>query len=159
MRWLRTEPPSSGESCGDWLLHGAGGRVAFLAAARGGVDASIPLYALGIAKHLDADHHNLDCSFITASVTSTYQNQRLTRAHGPSQGQCNVEVHLYPGAEHGFFTNKFSRPRSNAGGGGKRPPHISSGCSHHPLDGGARPQSRFQLFMQFPIAIPLNFRL
>jgi dienelactone hydrolase len=44
-------------------------------------------------------------------MTSTLQNQRLTRS-SPQQGNRNVEVHLYPGAEHGFFTK--GRPAFNA---------------------------------------------
>ena len=90
-----------------------GGRSAFLAAARGGVDASISLYALGIAKHLD------ELRMITTPLQLHYG---LSDEHVPksevdaviaaAKGNRNVEVHLYPGAEHGFFTK--GRPAFNA---------------------------------------------
>jgi carboxymethylenebutenolidase len=90
-----------------------GGRSAFLAAARGGVDASISLYALGIAKHLD------ELRTITTPLQLHYG---LSDEHVPksevdaviaaAKGNRNVEVHLYPGAEHGFFTK--GRPAFNA---------------------------------------------
>src|SRR5262249_61899505 len=51
VQWLRTQAFSSGKVAAIGFC--MGGRPAFLAAVRGGVDASISLYALGIAKHLD----------------------------------------------------------------------------------------------------------
>src|SRR5262249_23182252 len=82
-----------------------GGRTAFLAASRAGADAGISLYALGIAKHLDEVrsvrapvqlHYGLDDEHIPQSEIDA-----VTEA---AKSNPNVEVHLYPGAQHGFFT-------------------------------------------------------
>src|SRR6478735_439284 len=51
VQWLRGQTFSNGRVAAIGFC--MGGRTAFLAAARGGADASISLYALGIAKHLD----------------------------------------------------------------------------------------------------------
>jgi carboxymethylenebutenolidase len=111
VRWLRTQAFSSGRVAAIGFC--MGGRSAFLAAARGGVDASISLYALGIAKHLD------ELRTITTPLQLHYG---LSDEHVPksevdaviaaAKGNRNVEVHLYPGAEHGFFTK--GRPAFNA---------------------------------------------
>ena len=111
VRWLRAQAFSSGRVAAIGFC--MGGRSAFLAAARGGVDASISLYALGIAKHLD------ELRTITTPLQLHYG---LSDEHVPksevdaviaaAKGNRNVEVHLYPGAEHGFFTK--GRPAFNA---------------------------------------------
>src|SRR6478736_7211170 len=49
--WLRGQPQCNGTIAAIGFC--MGGRIAFLAAARAGVDAAVGLYALGIAKHLD----------------------------------------------------------------------------------------------------------
>jgi carboxymethylenebutenolidase len=49
--WLRRQPQCDGRIAAVGFC--MGGRIAFLAAARAGIDAAIGLYALGIAKHLD----------------------------------------------------------------------------------------------------------
>ena len=82
-----------------------GGRTAFLAASRAGVDAAVSLYALGIAKHLDE---------VRKVATPTQLHYGLNDEHIPkaemdavadaAKSNSNVEVHFYPGAEHGFFT-------------------------------------------------------
>jgi carboxymethylenebutenolidase len=111
VQWLRTQAFSSGRVAAIGFC--MGGRTAFLAAARGGVDASISLYALGIARHLD------ELRMITTPLQLHYG---LNDEHVPKseidaviaavKGNRNVEVHLYPGAEHGFFTE--GRPAFNA---------------------------------------------
>jgi carboxymethylenebutenolidase len=103
VQWLRTQAFSSGRVAAIGFC--MGGRTAFLAAARGGVDASISLYALGIAKHLDEvrmvatplqPHYGLKDEHIPKS--------EIDAVIAVAKGNRNVEVHLYPGAEHGFFT-------------------------------------------------------
>ncbi len=51
VQWLRASPHCNGKIAAIGFC--MGGRIAFLAASRAGVDAAIGLYALGIAKHLD----------------------------------------------------------------------------------------------------------
>jgi carboxymethylenebutenolidase len=103
VHWLRTQVFSSGRVAAIGFC--MGGRTAFLAAARGGVDASISLYALGIAKHLD------ELRVITTPLQLHYglndehvPKSEIDAVIAAAKGNHNVEVHLYPGAEHGFFT-------------------------------------------------------
>jgi uncharacterized repeat protein (TIGR01451 family) len=80
---------------------------------RGDVDASISLYALGIAKHLD------ELRTITTPLQLHYglNDEHIPKSEvdaviAAAEGNRNVEVYLYPGAEHGFFTK--ARPAFNA---------------------------------------------
>ena len=86
-----------------------GGRIAFLAASRAGVDAAIGLYALGIAKHLDEVrrmavplqlHYGLADEHIPRSEIDTVA--------AAAAGNGNIQIQLYPGAGHGFFNRTFS---------------------------------------------------
>jgi carboxymethylenebutenolidase len=111
VQWLRTQVFSSGKVAA--LGFCMGGRIAFLAAARGGVDASISLYALGIAKHLN------ELQTITTPLQLHYglNDEHIPKSEvdaviAAAKGNGNVEVYLYPGAEHGFFTK--GRPAFNA---------------------------------------------
>ena len=86
VQWLRTQVFSSGKVAA--LGFCMGGRTAFLAAAHGGVDASISLYALGIAKHLD------ELRTITTPLQLHYglndehiPKSEVERSHRRSQGQ------------------------------------------------------------------------
>jgi carboxymethylenebutenolidase len=110
VQWLRTQGFSSGKVAAIGFC--MGGRIAFLAAARGNVDASISLYALGIAKHLDElptipiplqFHYGLNDEHIPKS--------EVDAVIAAAKGNRNVEVYLYR-AEHGFFTE--GRPAFNA---------------------------------------------
>ena len=90
-----------------------GGRIAFLAAAGGNVDASISLYALGIAKHLD----ELPTIPIPLQLHYGLNDEHIPKSEvdaviAAAKDNRNVEVYLYPGAEHGFFTK--GRPTFNA---------------------------------------------
>ena len=111
VQWLRRQAFSSGKVAA--LGFCMGGRTAFLAATRGGVDASISLYALGIAKHLD------ELRTITTPLQLHYglNDEHIPKSEvdaviAAAKGNRNVEVYLYPGAEHGFFTK--GRPAFNA---------------------------------------------
>jgi carboxymethylenebutenolidase len=111
VQWLRTQTFGSGRVAAIGFC--MGGRTAFLAAARGGVDASISLYALGIAKHLD------ELRTITTPLQLHYglNDEHIPKSEvdaviAAAKGNRNVEVYLYPDAEHGFFTK--GRPAFNA---------------------------------------------
>src|SRR4029077_19125404 len=91
----------------------AGGRMAFVAAARAGVDAAVSFYGMGIAKH-DAEFGR-----VTGPVHLHYG---LKDPHIPrpeveavmqaAQSRPNIEVFLYPDAGHSFFNP--IRPGSHA---------------------------------------------
>jgi carboxymethylenebutenolidase len=109
--WLRASPHCTGKIAAIGFC--MGGRTAFLAAARAGVDAAVALYALGIAKHLDEMakvacplqlHYGLNDEHIPRS--------EIDAVAAAAKSNSNVEVHLYPGAGHGFFT--AGRPAYNA---------------------------------------------
>jgi carboxymethylenebutenolidase len=110
VQWLRRQTFSSGRVAAIGFC--MGGRTAFLAAARGGADAGISLYALGIAEHLDELqtirtplqlHYGLNDEHIPKS--------EIDAIIAAAQDNRDVEVYLYPGAEHGFFTK--GRPAFN----------------------------------------------
>ena len=101
-QWLRASPHCNGKVAAIGFC--MGGRIAFLAASRAGADAAIGLYALGIAKHLDEVrtmaaplqlHYGLSDEHIPKS--------EIDAVAAAAEGNRNVEMHLYPGAEHGFF--------------------------------------------------------
>ncbi len=101
--WLRTSAHCTGRVAAIGFC--MGGRTAFLAASRVGVDAAVSLYALGIARHLDEVrnvaapvqlHYGLNDEHIPKS--------EIDAVAAAAAGNANVEVHLYPGAGHGFFT-------------------------------------------------------
>lgn len=103
VQWLRSSPRCNGKVAAIGFC--MGGRTAFLAAARGGADAAISLYALGIALHLDEVrsvkapvqlHYGLDDEHVPKS--------EIDAVAEAAKANSNVEVHLYPGAQHGFFT-------------------------------------------------------
>jgi len=110
VQWLRQSPHCNGKVAA--LGFCMGGRTAFLAAARAGADAAISLYALGIALHLDEVrsvkvpvqlHYGLDDEHIPRSEIDAVVDAAKANSH--------VEVHLYAGAQHGFFTK--GRPAYN----------------------------------------------
>ena len=110
VQWLRSSPLCTGKVAAIGFC--MGGRTAFLAGARCGADAAVSLYALGIAKHLDEVrnvavptqlHYGLNDEHIPKS--------EMDAVAEAARGNRNVEVHFYPGAEHGFFTK--GRPAWN----------------------------------------------
>jgi carboxymethylenebutenolidase len=105
--WLRRHPQCNGKVAAIGFC--MGGRIAFLAASRAGVDAAIGLYALGIAKHLDEVramavplqlHYGLNDEHITKS--------EIDAVAAAAAGNSNIDIQLYPGAGHGFFNRTFS---------------------------------------------------
>jgi len=110
VQWLRKSPHCNGKVAAIGFC--MGGRAAFLAAAHAGADAGISLYALGIAQHLDELrsvkrpvqlHYGLDDEHIP--------REEIDAVSEAAKGNANVEVYLYPGAQHGFFTK--GRPAYN----------------------------------------------
>jgi len=100
--WLRTSPFCSGKVA--IIGFCMGGRTASLACARASVDAGIAVYALGIRHHLAEVagvkcplqlHYGLADEHIPRAEIDEVMNAMLTNR--------NIEIHLYPGAGHGFF--------------------------------------------------------
>jgi carboxymethylenebutenolidase len=105
--WLRASPYCNGKVAAIGFC--MGGRIAFLAGTRAGVDAAVGLYALGIAKHLDEVrsapvpiqlHYGLKDEHIPLSEIDTVS--------AAARDNRNIEIQTYPGAGHGFFNRTFS---------------------------------------------------
>lgn len=99
--WLRAQPFSRGKVAAIGFC--GGGRFAFLAAVRCGVDAAASLYGLGISQHL-GETGNARCPI---QLHYGLQDQHIPRdeidAVGAGvRGRRNVELFLYPEAGHSF---------------------------------------------------------
>jgi carboxymethylenebutenolidase len=99
--WLRVQPISTGKVGA--LGYCGGGRFAYLAAARCGVDAAASLYGLGISEHL-AEVRQVRCPL---QLHYGGKDQHVPRAEVEAvsagvRGRPNVEVFVYPEAGHSF---------------------------------------------------------
>ncbi|MPZ39055.1 MAG: dienelactone hydrolase family protein [Rhizobiales bacterium] len=102
VNWLRRSPSCSGKVAVIGFC--MGGRTAFLASIRAGVDAGISLYALGIRNHLD-EVPGIKCPvqlhYGLADIhVPRFEVDEVTEATRPGG---HVEVFLYPGVGHAFF--------------------------------------------------------
>ena len=102
VNWLRGQPSSNGKVFA--LGFCAGGRMAFVAAARANVDAAVSFYGMGIATHADEFaavrcpvhlHYGLKDPHIPQ--TEVDEVMRLAK------DRPNIEVFLYADAGHSFF--------------------------------------------------------
>jgi carboxymethylenebutenolidase len=102
VNWLRAEPLSNGKVFA--LGFCAGGRMAFVAAARAGVDAAVSFYGMGIAKHAD-EFGAVQCpvhlhyGLKDPHIPQPEVDEVMRLAHG----RPNIEVFLYADAGHSFF--------------------------------------------------------
>jgi carboxymethylenebutenolidase len=100
--WLRAQPFANGKVFA--LGFCAGGRMAFVAAARAGVDAAVSFYGMGIAKH------ETEFGRVTCPVHLHYglkdphipqpEIDAVTKA---AERRPNIEIFIYPDAGHSFF--------------------------------------------------------
>lgn len=80
-----------------------GGRIAYLAAADGSVDAAVAYYGGGIQNQLDvADHVKVPIQFHYAELDHAIPLEAVGEVKERFAGRDNAEFHLYPNAEHGF---------------------------------------------------------
>ena len=101
VRWLRGKAYCNGKVgtvgfCG-------GGRLAYLAAARAGVDAAAALYGLGISEHL-SELGQVKCPLqLHYGLRDQHvPQQEIDAVAAGVQGRPNVEVFRYPEAGHSF---------------------------------------------------------
>jgi carboxymethylenebutenolidase len=99
--WLRAQPFGNGKVAAIGFC--GGGRFAFLAAVRCGVDAAASLYGLGILQHV-GEIENARCP---VQLHYGLQDQHIPREEIDSvsagvHGRRNVQVLLYPDAGHSF---------------------------------------------------------
>jgi len=100
--WLRRSTGCSGKIAVIGFC--MGGRTAFLASARAGVDAAIAVYALGIAHHLDeVDRIACPVQLHYGLADVHIPRSEIDAVMAATKAKANVETFLYPGAGHGFF--------------------------------------------------------
>jgi carboxymethylenebutenolidase len=100
--WLRAQPYSNGKVFG--LGFCAGGRMAFVAAARAKVDAAVSFYGMGIAHHA-AEFGNVDCP-VHLHYGMKDPHIPLAEVEAVEQAALNrslIEIFRYPEAGHSFF--------------------------------------------------------
>jgi carboxymethylenebutenolidase len=101
VQWLRTQSFSTGKVAAVGFC--GGGRWAYLAAVRCGVDAAAALYGLGISAHL-SEGANLKCPL---QLHYGLRDEHIPRTEidavaGGLRGRFGVEVLLYPETGHSF---------------------------------------------------------
>ncbi|MFX1735639.1 dienelactone hydrolase family protein [Paraburkholderia sp. A1RI_3L] len=80
-----------------------GGRLAYLAAAQGTLDAAVSYYGGGIQNRLEeAPNIKVPMLFHYAEHDHSIPLEAVGQVKERFTGRDNVEFHLYPGAEHGF---------------------------------------------------------
>jgi carboxymethylenebutenolidase len=102
VQWLRAQPFSNDKVFA--LGFCAGGRMAFVAAARAGVEAAVSFYGMGIAKH-DAEFAHVNCP---VQLHYGLKDPHIPRPEidavmRAAAQRPNIEIFLYAEAGHSFF--------------------------------------------------------
>ncbi|WP_064577318.1 dienelactone hydrolase family protein [Cupriavidus gilardii] len=80
-----------------------GGLLAYLSAARGLVDAAVPYYGGGIQRRLDqAGSVRVPIQFHYGERDANIPPEAVEQVRAAMAGNARAEVHVYPGADHGF---------------------------------------------------------
>ncbi len=97
-----------------------GGKLAYLAATLPAVDAAVGFYGVGIEKRLDAAGALRCPLMLHFGDQDRYAPQAARQQIAEAVQGRSVEMHLYPGADHGFYTRgavadiALARERTNA---------------------------------------------
>jgi len=99
--WLRAQPFSAGKVAAIGFC--GGGRFAFLAAVRCGVDAAASLYGLGISQHVgEIGNANGPLQLHYGLQDQHIPRQEIDTVANGVRGHPSAEVFLYPQAGHSF---------------------------------------------------------
>ena len=81
----------------------SGGLLAYLSAARAGVDCAVSNYGVGIEKRLDeAATAKCPMVFHMGALDKFTPPEVVEAIRGGFKGRSDVEIYVYPGADHGF---------------------------------------------------------
>jgi carboxymethylenebutenolidase len=80
-----------------------GGKFAYLSAVRHGIDAAVSYYGVQIGEYLE-EADNLNCPVLMhfAGIDPHVPQAEVDAIQARMGAWDNVDIHLYPGAEHGF---------------------------------------------------------
>lgn len=115
---IRALPGFSGKVAAGGLC--LGGRVAYLAATLQEIDAAVAFYGVGIERRLDAASAVRSPLQMHFGDQDPYVPEAARRQIAEAVKGKGVEMHLYPGADHGFYTRgapadiALARERTNA---------------------------------------------
>jgi carboxymethylenebutenolidase len=99
--WLRAQPFSAGKVAAIGFC--GGGRFAYLAAARCGVDGAASLYGLGISQHLgEIDRVRCPLQLHYGLKDQHIPRQEIDAVTAGVRGRPRIELFLYPQAGHSF---------------------------------------------------------
>jgi carboxymethylenebutenolidase len=102
VEWLRAQPISNGKVFA--LGFCAGGRMAFVAAARAGVDAAVSFYGMGIAKHaVEFAHVNCPVQLHYGLKDPHIPRPEIDAVTRAAEPRPNIEIFRYAEAGHSFF--------------------------------------------------------
>ncbi len=97
-----------------------GGKLAYLAATLPSVDAAVGFYGVGIDERLDAVGALRCPLMLHFGDQDSYVREAARRQIAEAVRERDVQIHLYPGAGHGFYTRgaegdiALARERSNS---------------------------------------------
>ena len=111
IRWLRSQGAAK-VGCAGYCL---GGRLAFMAAARTDIDASVGYYGVMIDQMLGEAHHIAKPLMLHIPVADHFVGPAAQAAiHAALDDHPRVTLHDYPGLDHGFAAEMGAR-RDKAG--------------------------------------------
>lgn len=86
-----------------------GGKLAYLAAARTGIDCAVSYYGVGIEQALD-EAAKITCTLALhfGSEDKHVPPEAVAQIQGALGDRDNIEIHVYPGADHGFSASARS---------------------------------------------------
>ena len=106
IRWLRSQGTAK-VGCAGYCL---GGRLAYMAAARTDIDASVGYYGVMIDQMLDEAHHIAKPLMLHIPVADHFVGPEAQAAiHAALDDHPRVTLHDYPGLDHGFATEMGDR--------------------------------------------------
>ncbi len=111
IRWLRSQGAAK-VGCVGYCL---GGRLAYMAAARTDIDASVGYYGVMIDQMLDEAHHIAKPLMLHIPTADHFVTAAAQAAiHAALDDHSRVTLHNYPGLDHGFAAEMGDR-RNEAG--------------------------------------------